>query len=344
MPLSSSCPVREHSSVPDLKRARFSEFVFERLRDWRRSGFKTALLTLVNVEGSSPRPVGSQLAVNERGEYVGLVSGGCLESALVAEAQICMDRQTSRWVRYGRDSDYFDIQLPCSSGVDILIQPLMAEETWPEYLCDLYLSRRPAIWQYNLLTQCNTVETKVADTPLCINRQYSRRQMERDFKSFQKWFSPGHRIVVVGEGEVFDSFVQLTQLFDFDLLAYSHKTAQGDLKPEYGPRYRRIENWRPQVLDRWTSLVILSHDHTWEQPILLQALASEVGFISALGSKRTQSQRLKLLLAEGVDKRRIAMIKGPAGLDIGGHSPAEIALSILAEIVANKNRKCAAKR
>lgn len=310
----------------------FNEFVFEKLRNWRQAGIKTALLTLVNIEGASPRPMGSQLAVNEQGEFAGLISGGCLELALVAEAQICMQQAVTKCVRYGRNSDYFDIQLPCGSGVDILIQPISSDDSWPEYICNLYHARKPFIWRYDSTKQTNTIAMMGAEDTHTSNKHYTREQMDSEFTLFQKPFFPRHRIAVVGEGEVFNFFVQLSQSFDFNVLAYSNK------KPKTG-RYLQIESWDSSILDRWTSLIILSHDHSWEQAILLQALATDVSFISALGSKNTHSKRLQSLLDCGADKHRLQSIKGPAGLDIGSCNPPEIALSILSEVVAQKNHK-----
>ena len=92
-------------------------------------------------------------------------------------------------------------------------------------------------------------------------------------------------------------------------------------------------------LDQYSAMVLLSHDHDWDIPILIETLKTQVAHIAVLGSRATHKQRLSLLEAEGVSKEDLARVKGPAGLDIGGNTPPEIALSILAEIVAQKNGK-----
>jgi xanthine dehydrogenase accessory factor len=91
------------------------------------------------------------------------------------------------------------------------------------------------------------------------------------------------------------------------------------------------------ILDRWTALVILSHDHSWDLPILSKAITSDVLHISALGSKATHEKRRILLQDNGVSSRHLEKIKGPAGLDLGGKTPPEIALSILSEVVSTFN-------
>ena len=90
------------------------------------------------------------------------------------------------------------------------------------------------------------------------------------------------------------------------------------------------------LLDAYSSLVILSHDHQWDVPVLTQALSSDVSYISALGSQATHQQRLRLLAEAGVSVENRARVKGPAGLNIGGQTPPEIALSIWAELISKK--------
>ncbi len=321
-----------------MSKGEFREFVFEVLSQWRQSGLKTALLTLVNVEGSSPRPVGSQLAVNEHGDCLGLISGGCLESALAEEAQLCIQANTTKCVRFGRDSDYFDIQLPCGSGLDILIQPIAVEDGWVEEASRLFQSRQPFCWAFDLNAQVNTLVSE-GDVHDSSNPQLSREQMDATFSVFQKNFLPRHRVVVVGAGEVFDSFIRLVQPFDLDLFVYPLKRSMFAANGDGGlGSYSEITDWEAFTFDSWSSLAVLSHEHLWELAILQKALASDVSYICALGSKKAQSNRLRILAENGAGEGDLERVKGPAGLDLGGKNPPEIALSILSELIVKKNR------
>lgn len=107
----------------------YRDFVLTHWLNWRREGKRCALLTLVAAHGGSPRPVGSQMAVCEDGRNVGLISGGCIEKALVLDAIACMDRGENHVERYGEGSRFKDLRLPCGSGIDIHFDVGLAIET-----------------------------------------------------------------------------------------------------------------------------------------------------------------------------------------------------------------------
>ncbi|MCG8611051.1 MAG: XdhC family protein [Pseudomonadales bacterium] len=316
---------------------------------WDQAGLGIALITLVNVEGSSPRPVGSQMVVNERGEYAGLISSGCVESALVHEAVSLLRSEApeQRLIRYGRDSDYFDIQLPCGSGIDVLILT-RPESNWLTPLCSAYQKRLPVEWSWNLsegrLNHIHQVPLDSANPgpghSAPSSRQWSRLEVEQKLANFSKSYRPRQRVVVVGQGAIFDYFLNLARAFDWHLVAYSSQftvpceNANCVFLPLNSPA-----QFVPDDLDPWTAVILLSHDHDWEVPILKQVLSRNVGLISALGSRKTHEVRRDLLRIEGISDTDIARINGPAGLNIGGQTPPEIALSIVAEVVSSANMR-----
>lgn len=300
----------------------FGDYVFKQLELWRHAGLKSALITLVNIEGSSPRPLGSQLAVNELGEYYGLISGGCLESALVSEAVLCIREKTSKCLRFGRDSDFFDIQLPCGSGIDVHIHPLGKADTWLEKALKFQLSRTVFSWTVDLLHGINVVGLS-SDVKNLERKslQMSRRDMDRTFNKFEKIFQPQHKIIAVGDGEVFRAFERVAQTMDVELLVLEPNQSRSFLSDG-------------SVLDRWTNLVLLSHEHSWEVELLSEALTSKLGFITVLGSKNTHHRRLNALKRLGLSDACLARVKGPAGMDISARTPNEIAISICAELIS----------
>ena len=104
-----------------MTRNLFDTNVFAHLADWQAQGLKTALAVLIGVDGSSPRPIGAQIGVAEDGRSVGMISSGCAEEAIIAEAIKAIDTDTHHTIRYGKDSPYLDIVLPCGSGLDVFI-------------------------------------------------------------------------------------------------------------------------------------------------------------------------------------------------------------------------------
>lgn len=305
------------------------------LQQWLSASDQVALLTLVNVEGSSPRKVGSQMLVNHDGDSVGLLSGGCVEAALVLEAQRCLASQQWRLMRYGRESDFFDIQLPCGSGIDVLIVPLNSPSIDPKEVDQLASSigtRSPIHVEYHLKHQtlrCLSAHdassknaiTKTRDFTSDAQPHSTRHHLATELSCFSRNYSPRHKVMVFGEGAVFEAFKILAQSFDFEL----HCLPVHQYSQAHG-------------LDQWSSLVVLSHDHEWDLKILQSALATDVPYIAALGSRKTHAQRLELLQQAGVSEHDQQRVKGPAGINIGGNTPPEIALSILAEMIAFRNQ------
>ncbi|GLS26119.1 XdhC family protein [Marinibactrum halimedae] len=336
-----------HSSSDQPFNAHFIDDIRPTIAHWSSEGVLFAIVTLVNIEGSSPRPVGSQMAVNLNGESVGLISGGCLEETIKLHAIECIQSNTSRLIRYGLDSDYFDIILPCGSGVDILIKPNPSKE-WVNKLNDMSASRRTFQWSIQAGTDVFSESSlseifqseSVTTAPKQLNKKGLRRSeiASADF-SFVKEYFPKKRWVVVGQGAVFDQFIRLAMSFDVELLAYTNDRRYESLKhnPHSNSTYASLHQFAPGSLDKHSVFICLSHDHDIEATILPHVLNSPVGYVAALGSRNTHQQRLERLLELGVNKALFKKIHGPAGLDLGGKTPPEIALSIVAEIIAFEN-------
>lgn len=307
----------------------YADDIRGKLFEFYDDGLKFALVTLVNVEGSSPRPVGSQMVVSETGEFSGLLSGGCIEPAALIEAKQAIHSGEWKRIRYGKHSDYMDLKLPCGSGIDILIVPVvmsLEDKIWIAKLKQATDKRQTVTLVFDTKRQaCDiALSDRYAEYVLDSNQHLSRSELETVYR-FPKIYVPKHRLAIFGQGPIFDVFCLFAQHVEFEINALSKPY---DLKV--------IENLG---LDKFSSVVLLDHDHEHEIPLICKLIATPVSYMAALGSKNTHQNRLDLLAMEGLSKTDLSRLKGPAGLDIGGQSPQEIALSILAEIVAFKNNK-----
>ena len=294
------------------------------LRRWREAGQRTALVTMIGTDGSSPRPLGSQMAITESGEAVGNITGGCAEAAIIAEAQNCMARNANRSVRYGAGSPYIDIRLPCGSGIDVYFD-VNFEDAVLTQLLHAHASRLPAALtidpvRHAVVAVVGEAEAGISATP----------------DTFTRAYLPTPRLVVVGKGPTVPILARLATAADFGVIALSSEhetlevTAAHALRAEYlaTPASYAFNDYDP-----WTAFVSLFHEHEWEPTILAQVLSSNCFYIGALGSKRTHEVRIANLRALGVADDLIARIRAPVGLKLGGKNPPEIALAILAEIV-----------
>jgi xanthine dehydrogenase accessory factor len=301
----------------------YADYVLDALLAWRREGRRMALLTLVRVDGQSPRPVGSQMAVCEDGRSLGALTGGCVERALVLDALAAMARGENHIELYGRGSRYKDIELPCGSGIHVHFDVTLADDDL-EALVAARARRRPA-W---LVIDETTQRAKA-----------SLQAPAASAGSVVLPFVPQCRLVLAGQGGVTLSAAPLAAALEMAVEVYTPDRAVAAQLA--GPKVFALSSasdFRP-VLDPWTAVAATFHDHGFETEILMHALESSAFFIGALGSRRTHERRLEALRACGRTEAELARIHGPIGLDLGARTPPEIALSILAQVVASWRRR-----
>lgn len=308
----------------------YAENVLPWLREWRAAGMRTALVTLVGIDGSAPRPLGSQMAVSENGDAVGNITGGCAEAAIIAEARAAIRAGEGRCVRYGTGSPYIDVKLPCGSGIDVCFDVTLTDEALDRLLTAQRL-RQPAALRIDLEARRSMALPAPATAPAGA--------------SFVREYLPVTRLVLAGKGPIVPILARLAVAADFEAVALSPERDTLALTAQHARDARHLaspESFDYPGFDRWTAFVSLFHEHEWEPPILAQALASPCFYVGALGSRRTAAARLELLRAHGVGAAALARLHGPVGLDLGARNPPEIAVAILAEIIATRRASRAA--
>lgn len=312
----------------------FRDLVLPTLLDWRRQGVDCALVTLVAVEGSSPRPVGSQMVVGYDGRYVGQISSGCAEHAIVEDARACIQTGTNKLLRYGHGSPYIDIRLPCGSTIDIYIDSTIPTETIENITSQLD-SRQQAALAIDLpqaalpqVVPYERIETVLHDT------------VALDARVFTKNYVPQIRINVFGRSTIVGDFTALAVQCGYAVETFTPDKSTSAFAAINGVT-RVHELTAPDCLDTtkinsdaWTANVLMFHDHDWEPPLLAELLNLPSFYIGAIGSRKTHVTRLATLRARGLSQTKIEKIRGPVGLNIGANTPTEISLSILAEIIA----------
>ena len=276
-----------------------------------RAGKPVTLLTLINIVGKSPRPLGSQIAVTPDRRRVGMITGGCAEEALVKHAMLQFNfpaehRQTT--LRLGADSPWVDIRLPCGAGIDVHFSVVESAEVFDQALART-AAREPCSLELELSTERWTLASEIAATGL------------RDEETFVRRWDPQTRILIVGEGHYADALDRLAIAADYDT------ERCGTSAPD------------SELLDSYTAVVLLTHDHGNEPAIFESVLQSDCFYVGALGSRDTHRKRAERLTRAGVSQNDIARIHGPIGLPIQAKSPHEIAVSILAEITKKKRQQ-----
>ncbi len=342
--------IREHglergAMTARRRRGKFSEYVIRDLLEWQRRGMQTCLITLIAVDGSAPRPVGSQMAVCETGEWVGSITSGCAETALVEHARSVMQAGAATRERFGQGSKYFDIQLPCGSGIDVHFQPKPPTDVLAQ-LNSAVQARRPVRLDFPV-DDCGDARSVISDIENTPPLRGGLSRLAPDGSAFSRAYLPNIRLVAAGRGHALTSIVRQAHMLGWDIVAQSPDNDELNEIGHLTASTRHLSGpsaFDAGCLDAWSAGVVLFHDHDWEPDILTEMLASPAFYTGALGSRRTHQARCEILEARGVAQQDLARIRAPVGLDIGGLNPPEITLSILAEITAVLNAKPVSER
>lgn len=305
--------------------------------DWHRQGRGAALATVVETWGSAPRPVGSQLVVSGSGEIMGSVSGGCVEGAVVAEAQDALADGKTRLLTFGvSDADAFAVGLACGGTIRVLVEPV--GPAIPEaLLADLVAARaarKPVAYRVNPASGERALVAP--DAALKERFRADRSGMEED-GSFTAIHNPPLRMVIVGAVHIAQALVPMARTCGYDPILIDPRGSFG--AAHRFPGERILDDWPDEAMrslspDTRTAVVTLTHDPKLDDPALHAALGSQAFYIGCLGSTRTHAKRLERLRAAGVGEEAILRLHAPVGLDIGAKSPGEIAVSIMAQITS----------
>lgn len=304
---------------------------------WHRAGKGAVLATVVETWGSAPRPVGAHLAISGQGELAGSVSGGCVEGAVVAEAFDLLDSGASKLLTYGvSDDEAFGVGLACGGTIRIMLRPVgagISEATLAEVVGAIE-ARRPVA----LVVDTGSWGASVVGPEAYPERfRADRSGFEEDGRTFVSVHNPPLRMAVVGAVHIAQHLVPMARMAGYD--PYLVDPREAFASAARFPGTAMSHDWPDEALTAWgldarTAVVTLTHDPKIDDPAIGAALASECFYLGCLGSTRTHAKRVERLREAGFDAQAIARIHAPVGLDIGAKSPAEIAVSVMAEVTA----------
>jgi xanthine dehydrogenase accessory factor len=320
--------------------------ILNTLENWADEGLRVATATVVKTERSAPRDPGAMLAVSERGEVAGSVTGGCVEPAVYEEAREVLAGGGPRLRTYGiADDEAFEIGLPCGGTVHIFVD-LVERDLIPPLVTAIKDEQPVAL------------EVKISGEDVGRKRLVGLG----DNGSAAELLSRGETgLVETPQGTVFvSSFAPRPNMYVFGAVDHaaavagigrflSYRVTVCDARAKFATRERFPDvdelavEWPDKFLaskpvDERTVICVLTHDHKFDVPLLKVALETPAGYIGAMGSRRTNAERAERLQAEGVTEEQLARINAPIGLDIGSRTPEEVAVAVAAEIVATFRR------
>ena len=301
---------------------------------WQREGRGAVLATVLETWGSAPRAAGSQMVVDGAGLMEGSVSGGCVEGAVVDEAGEVLRTGVPRVLSYGvSDADAFAVGLACGGSIKVLVEPVAGFEAVLEGL----VAARAAGRAVALVTGLDGFQRRLVwpGEDAAVDARLRSDRSGVDEGRFVAVHNPPLRLIVVGAVHIAQALVAMARTCGYRPVLIDPRGAFG--AAALFPGEVIIEDWPDEALallapDGRTAVVTLTHDPKLDDPALAAALRSAAFYIGCLGSKRTHAKRVERLVVLGFTEAEIARLHAPVGLDIGARSPAEIALSVMAEI------------
>jgi xanthine dehydrogenase accessory factor len=313
------------------------------------SGHQTvAMATVTRTWGSAPRQAGSQMAVRDDGAFVGSVSGGCIEGAVIGEAQAALQDGRPRNLKFGvTNEEAWAVGLACGGTIEVNVIPVTRA---PERATIAALNKaRDEKRAVVLATELQTGRTQLiyTDEPGSSALAVAAKDAARHDESvsveaegstwFLTVFNPPLDLAIIGAVHIAQPLARMAALADYAVRIIDPRTAFAT--EERFPGVALSHEWPDEALaakplTARSAIVALTHDPKLDDPALTVALRSPAFYIGALGSKQTHARRLERLREAGFSDAELARIHGPIGLKIGAKSPAEIAVSVLGEMTA----------
>jgi xanthine dehydrogenase accessory factor len=303
--------------------------VLGQARDWFNAGHKVWLVTVIETWGSAPRPPGALLCLRGDGLVVGSVSGGCVEDDLIERVRQGERVGKPSQINYGvSKEEAARFGLPCGGNLRLVQEPLQAVG-WIEEVLARTARHELVARTLHLDSGAVTVETAARG-----------EKFEFDGTRLRALFGPRWRLLIIGAGQLSRVLAQMALALDFEVICC-------DPREEYhltwdipGTTFSKAmpdDLVLELQLDPHSAVVAVTHDPKLDDMVLLEALKSPAFYIGALGSRNNTAARKERLALFDLTPAEIERLHGPVGLDLGGKTPAEIAVSILAEIIAVKN-------
>jgi xanthine dehydrogenase accessory factor len=330
---------------------------------WQDQGKRVALARVIALDGSGPRDPGAAMAVNEDGEVAGSVSGGCVEGAVVAEALDVLATGTARRATFGySDDEAFAVGLTCGGTVHLFVEPLpdaiaaAVSRNVPVVVASVvegphtgaHLVVRPDEEPSGTLgtPDLDRVVTRDAIGALASGTTTMRHYgpcgeaRQDEVTVFIEAFGPPPRMLIFGAVDFTGALARTAKVLGYHVTVCDARSVFAT-KARFPVADEVVVDWPDRLLATVgtelgprDAVCVLTHDHKFDVPAIKAALATGVGYVGAMGSRRTHAERLERLRAEGVTDDQLGRLMAPIGLDIGARTPEETAIAVCAEIIA----------
>ncbi|MGI9326518.1 MAG: XdhC family protein [Pseudomonadales bacterium] len=321
--------------------------VLGQLHRWLQAGKRCWLATVVATWGSSPRPAGSLLACNADGQMTGSLSGGCVEDDLLEQLlEGKLAAQTPTLFEYGVTAEETErLGLPCGGHLSVFLEPLDPQHN--SEVKQQISSIVEALEQRRSITRNVTTNNGQSTSTIAATTNYQPLVWDAEQQRLTQTFGPQQQLFIIGAGMVSQYLAEMAQMLDFEVTVCDPRQ---HLIDDFPNRSVRLICDMPDdavarhASDAASAIVALTHDPRIDDMGLMQALGTEAFYIGAMGSSRTSASRRQRLQALDLSDAEIDRLHAPIGLPIGSKTPPEIAIAVLAEIIAVRKGVLTAQR
>lgn len=305
---------------------------FQLLDRIRRAGKRAVMATLIRTQGTTPRKEGTKMFVGEGGSIFGSVTiGGCVDGRVVEQSHEVLATNSPRLLTMNLgDEEALEIGLACAGSIDLLIEPVTGD------VLNAYDEARAEWEKGRAVAMATTVEGTAIGSRTLFKEEGAWPQRSRSF--YVEVLRPPMTLAIFGASAVAMPLVALGKTLGLRTMVIDGRDrfANRERFPDADEiRVGIVSEIATQIgLGKTTAVILVAHDHKIEAPVLKIALASDTPYIGLLGSRKRGAAIMQLLRDDGVPDSQLDRIHNPIGLDLGGESAAEIALSILSEVVA----------
>jgi len=324
------------------------------LEHWLKAGERVALATVISTWGSAPRPPGSFMAVSEGGGLVGSVSGGCVEGAVIQAAQEVIRNGRPQRLHFGvADETAWEVGLACGGEIDVLVQS--AQPDFLSKLLDRLKAQQTSVLATFVGGSPDELGTQllfddkgallvggtanlVTETALSRVDKHATLISQGDHEILLTPLGASPTLVIIGGGHIAVALASIARTLNFRSVVVDPRKTFASAE-RFAHADRLIQVWPQKAFEEFqlnssSAIACLSHDPKIDDPALQAAFASDAFYIGALGSTKTQAKRRQRLLDAGVSQATLARLHAPIGIDIGAVTPEEIALAIMAQVIA----------
>lgn len=327
--------------------------ILKDFEEWLQLGKPFVLATVIKTWRSAPRSEGAAMMVSSDGTLIGSVSGGCVESAVVKEAQQLLNGGQSKRLSFGvSDEDAWSVGLSCGGQIDVWLEAVSDSPLWRQLIA-LIQSNEGCVLitgleekeEITTIYAHDRIEGNSDNESLLKSCQDAYNQHKTQIVNgyFLNVFPAKSRLIIIGAAHVSLDLIRLAHMHHFETLVIDPRGIftnenRFNIKPD-----QIFKEWPAEVLpslrlDADTYVVVLTHDPKIDDQALQIVLNSEAAYIGALGSRKTHAKRTARLKEAGLSEEQIDRIHGPVGVSINARQPSEIALSIMAQIIEVKNQ------